>query len=313
MEKRELGNTGIMVSEVGFGAWQLANPDWGHESADESIKMVHTAMDLGCNFFDTAPGYGNGSSEKLLGEALRKRRSQVILCSKYGHHTNNGIPDYSPDKLESVLDGSLRRLKTDYLDCYLIHSPGRELMDEEKAPELYGVLQRLKQSGKIREYGVSVDWKEDLQEVLEHTQSKVVEVMYNAFHQDVAEAFPQAAQKGVGLIAKIPLDSGWLSGKYNSASHFDGVRDRWSTQVIERRSALVEMISQFVEEDESMTQMALQFCLGAPEISTVIPGAKSVEQVYHNIKSAERKISPYALAGIRELYESEIRGKELPW
>jgi aryl-alcohol dehydrogenase-like predicted oxidoreductase len=236
MKLRPFGNTGMQVSEVGLGAWQLANPDWGIDDKKEALEIVHESLEAGCNFFDTAPGYGGGRSEELLGDGLKSVRRDVILCTKFSHYGEDGRRDFEAKHVRPVLEGSFRRLQTDYVDILLLHNPPRELMDGNISAELYDELEKLKTEGKIREYGVSLDWRVELENVLDTTKSKAAEVFFNALYQEALPAFPKAQAQGMGLIVKVPLDSGWLSGRYRGNHKFDDIRSRWSPEVLARRA-----------------------------------------------------------------------------
>lgn len=312
MKRRPFGSTGMQVSEIGLGAWQLANPDWHLHDTDEALRIVHAALEAGCTFFDTAPGYGAGRSETLLGQALRPVRQDVVICTKFSHHRPDGGYDFDAAHIRSVLEGSLRRLQTDYVDILLLHNPPRALMDGRSAPQ-YAELERLKAEGKLREYGVSLDWREELELVIETTQSKAIEVMYNVFYQEPQAAFQRAQERGVGLIVKVPLDSGWLSGRYRSDSRFTDVRQRWSPEVIARRGALVEQFAALVPPGTSLAHAALQYILAHPAVSTVIPGPKSVAQARDNFAAAGGRLPDEAVRAIAALWERELRGDPLPW
>ncbi|WP_163192257.1 aldo/keto reductase [Clostridium thermarum] len=191
MKKRPYGATGKFVSEIGFGAWQLGNAkDWGTMSDEEAIKLVHAALDSGVNFFDTAPGYGLGKSEELLGRALKGRRDEVVINTKFGHHAD-GSSDFSADRIREAVEGSLQRLQTDYPDSILLHNPPFELLNGS-APQ-YEVLEQLKAEGKILAYGASVDSSREMLEVIDNSNSGIMEVMFNIFYQETAaeEAMPE--------------------------------------------------------------------------------------------------------------------------
>jgi aryl-alcohol dehydrogenase-like predicted oxidoreductase len=128
MKMRAFGKTGMQVSEIGLGAWQLANPDWGANDKNEARNIISRSLEAGCNFFDTAPAYGRGLSETLLGEVLAPARKQIVICSKFGH-SPDWVTDFSPAAIRPSLEGSLRRLQTDYVDILLLHNPPREMMD----------------------------------------------------------------------------------------------------------------------------------------------------------------------------------------
>lgn len=311
MKLRPFGNTGMNVSEIGLGAWQLANPDWGVSDKNEALKIVQASLKAGCTFFDTAPGYGGGRSEELLGQGLKSVRKNVILCSKFGH-TAEGVSDFSVKAIRPSIEASLRRLQTDYLDIVLMHNPPREMLDGRVALQ-YQEFENLKAEGKIREYGVSLDWRVELETILDTTESRAAEVFFNALYQEPLPAFPKAQAQGMGLIIKVPLDSGWLSGKYRANHKFDGVRDRWSPEVLARRSDLVEKFAALIPEGTSMAHAALQFVLAQPQVSTVIPGAKSVKQALDNFSAADNQLSKETVQAIRDLWTNEIESDPLPW
>jgi aryl-alcohol dehydrogenase-like predicted oxidoreductase len=313
MNLRPFGNTGMSVSEVGLGAWQLANPDWGISDRKEALEIVHKSLEAGCNFFDTAPGYGGGRSEELLGEGLKSVRKNVIICTKFSHYSEDGTRDFEAKNVRPVLEGSFQRLQTDYVDILLLHNPPREMMDGNVSAELYEELEKLKAEGKIREYGVSLDWRVELENVLDTTKSKAAEVFFNALYQEVLPAFSKAQAQGMGLIVKVPLDSGWLSGRYQNGHHFDDIRSRWSPEVLARRSDLVEKFAALVPEGTSMAHAALQFVLAQPGVSTVIPGAKTVEQALDNYAAADKQLSPETIQAMRDLWTREIAAEPLPW
>src|SRR5437867_1310650 len=198
MKLRPFGDTGMNVSEIGLGAWQLANPELGVNDKSEGLSIIHKSLEAGCNFFDTAPGYGQGRSEELLGEGLKSARKEVIICTKFSHYNMDGERDFEAANIRTVLEGSLQRLQTDYVDILLLHNPPRELMDGRIAADRYEELERLKSEGKIREYGVSLDWREELEMVVETTKSRAIEVFFNALYQEPLPAFPKAQENGVG-------------------------------------------------------------------------------------------------------------------
>ncbi len=312
MKKRILGNTGIKVSEVGFGAWQLGNTaDWRGSTTDqESIRLVHKAIEMGCNFFDTAPNYASGKSEELLGKALQGKREEVVISTKFGHFAD-GHTDYNPDLIRKSIETSLKKLKTDYLDSVLLHNPPQDIMEGKQGH--YEVLENLKGTGMIKSYGVSVDSSADMKRVLDNSNSEVLEIMFNIFHQETYNAFPLVKEKGVGIIVKVPLDSGWLSGKYDRDSDFVGIRERWSREDIERRANLVDIIRDIKDEDDSMVQEALRFILSYPEISTVIPGVRNEKQLKENLNASDKDMSLKRVKKYENLYKENIKGDLLPW
>jgi aryl-alcohol dehydrogenase-like predicted oxidoreductase len=312
MERRTLGASGLTISAVGLGTWQLANPQWGMSDAGEALGIVRQALDAGCDLFDTAPAYAAGKSEELLGQALKSVRHAVKICTKFGS-SPEGTANYAAAAIRPSLEASLRRLQTDYVDIYLIHSPPIELLDGWRAAEHYDELEKLKAEGKIRVYGVSVDLRKELKTVLETTRSGAIEILFNVFHQEPLAAFEHAQEAGVGLIVKVPLDSGWLSGKYRANSQFTGVRSRWSPAVIARRAALAEQFAALVPTGTPLTHAAIQYCLAQPGVSAVIPGAKNVEQARQNFAAAEGQLPADIVRALGALWERELRDNTLPW
>ena len=311
MKTRPYGNTGKIISEIGFGAWQLGNDlDWGQMADDEAIRMVHAALEEGVNFFDTAPNYGLGKSEDLLGKALQGRREQVVISTKFGHHADGHL-DYSPDKIRRSLEDSLRRLQTDYVDSILLHNPPFEYLNGG-APH-YEVLEQLKFEGKIGSYGASVDSSKEMLELMQTTKSATIEVMFNVLYQEPAMAFGMAQAKKIGLIIKVPLDSGWLSGKYTATSTFDDIRDRWSPETIRHRAELLDEISFITDQKTSMVQAALRFVLSYPEVSTVIPGVRDLKQLQENISASDTEMPEEYVKKLQMIWEKQIQNKPLGW
>ncbi len=311
-----LGRSGLSVSSVGLGAWQLGNgvvarPAWGagpDEAASHAI--VDAALELGVNFFDTAPGYASGRSEGLLGEALEGRRADVVVCSKFGH-TAEGGTDWHASSIEASVEQTLKRLRTDYLDVLLLHSPPPELLDG--ASPHWAELARLHAAGVIRSYGASVDFGPDVDRLVETTDSQVLEIWFNVLHQEPLPALERAAAKGVGVIVKVPLDSGWLAGRYTAESVFSDVRRRWTPEQIARRAELVRRFGELLPAGLPMARGALAFVLSQPFVSTVIPGAKSVDQLRDNVAAADVVLPPETVDAIRALWGDEIRSAQLPW
>lgn len=311
MNYRALGRTGLTVSEIGLGCWQLASSAWGTQDSQEAARIVQTALDHGCTFFDTAPGYGAGLSESLLGQALKGRRSQVVLCSKFGHPAE-GPADFSVAALRPAIEASLQRLQTDYLDVLLVHNPPPESLDGRRSG-LYEALAALQQAGVLRGYGVSVDTLPDMQTAMQTTGCTVLELLFNAFHQDVRAGLGDAAAQGIGLIAKVPLDSGWLSGRYDADSRFSGVRDRWLPDVISRRALLVKQFAALLPAGMSLAHAALGYALAQQQLTTVIPGAKSPQQVADNMAASNVKLDTRTVDAILALWHREIKDEPLPW
>jgi aryl-alcohol dehydrogenase-like predicted oxidoreductase len=303
LRKRPLGRSGIEVSEIGLGAWQLGEEGWNGPGEEESFAIVDEALRLGCTFIDTAPAYGGNKSEEYLGRALEGRRSEVVICTKFGHWGDGSPPDFSADRIEESVERSLRRLRTDYLDVLLIHSPAIDVMDGTKVRH-YEVLQRLVDSGVIRSYGVSdaEGSVEELRYIVETTGSTAAEIRFNALYQRQLELLPMAAEAGVGIIVKVPLESGWLTGKYDANTVFtDEARQRWSAQEIARRGELVAEFGALLPDGVSLTNGALRHILAQPAVSSVIPGVKSLAQLRENVAAADGTLPTETLEAISAL------------
>jgi aryl-alcohol dehydrogenase-like predicted oxidoreductase len=302
-----------LVSEIGLGAWQLGNDSsWQGMSEKDAVDLVHRSLEYGINFFDTAPNYGNGASEERLGKALKGRdRSKIVINTKFGRSTS-GITNYSSDYIRESLKGSFKRLRVDCIDSLLIHSPPIGYLDGNKNDH-FEVLERLIVEGKIKAFGASLDTYEEMKLLMNTTNAKVIEAFFNILHQDAARAFDLAKENGVGIIAKIPLDSGWLSGKYNAGSTFHDIRSRWTRQDIQTRAHLVNRVKEIVQANDDLAQTAISFCLGYDAVSTVIPGNVNSAQLKRNVESINNPISRELLEKLEDFYRNEVKHLKLPW
>lgn len=313
MDYKNYIKNGVKISEIGFGAWQLGiESGWSSVSEKESEYMINTALDNGINFFDTAPNYGNGTSETRLGKVLKNvDRSKIVINTKFGR-LDNGMVDFNSKHIVKSIESSLKRLKTDYVDSAIIHSPPIEILDGNQNDH-YEILEKLRDEGKIIEYGASIDFFDEIKTFIKTTNAKVIQAFFNIFHQDVRRAFEIINKNDVAVIAKIPFDSGWLTGKYNEQSVFTGVRSRWSNDDKAVRSALVKKVKEIITDNTSIKPVALSFCTFYDEISTVIPGAISTKQLMDNIKSISNNLDPSIVSKLESLYENEIKDLKLPW
>jgi aryl-alcohol dehydrogenase-like predicted oxidoreductase len=287
---RQLGMTGMEVSEIAFGAWQLGNSDdWVGMDDRTAHDLVNQALDGGINLFDTAPNYAGTNSERILGEVLEGKRNEVVLVSKFGHRPD-GPKDFSVDLLLPSLEASLKRLRTDYLDVLLLHNPDAEMY--EGADDLWDVLEKAKTQGKIRHYGASLDFAFEIESCLSNTGSEVLEVLFNIFHQDVRRAFPTVRERNAGVIVKIPLDSGWLTGRFDGNSRFHDIRSRWTEEEISERASLVSQLDWLTVGGESLASRALAYALSYDEVSCVIPGISNSSQLADNLAASGRRVTP---------------------
>jgi len=303
----------INISEIGLGAWQLGqNSGWKSMTEIEAIKLVHKSLDFGINFFDTAPNYGHGTGEERLGKALKGvDRNKIVINTKFGH-THTGTLNFSSNYIRESLEGSLKRLQVEYVDSLIIHNPPSEYFDGSKNDH-YEILDKLIEEGKIKAYGASLDTYDDIKLLMDTTNSKVIETFFNIFHQDTLRGFEKAQNKEVSIIVKIPLDSGWLTGKYNAESRFNDIRSRWSKEDIETRAKLVNKVKSIVGAEENLAQIAIAFCLAYDAVSTVIPGNVNVDQLTSNVQSTDISISRSLIEKLEKLYQSEIKKLNLPW
>ena len=303
----------IAISEIGLGAWQLGqNSGWKSMTETEAIKLVHKSLDLGVNFFDTAPNYGHGTGEERLGKALKgKDRSKIVINTKFGH-THTGTLNFSSDYIRESLEDSLKRLQVDYVDSLIIHNPPSKYFDGTKNDH-YDILERLIEEGKIKAYGASLDTYDDMKLLMDTTNSKVMEVFFNVFHQDTLQGFEMAKNKDVGIIVKIPLDSGWLTGKYNAESLFADIRSRWTKVDIETRAHLLHKVKTIIGSEKNLAQHAIAFCLAYDAVSTVIPGNVNIDQLIDNVKSTEISISNNLKETLENFYQSEVKKLHIPW
>lgn len=301
------------VSRIGLGAWQLGNfKEWSNMTDYIALSLVNKAVEEGINFFDTAPNYAEGKSEILLGTALKKvNRGKVVISSKFGHWPD-GHTDFSADKIRESVEGSLSRLRTDYLDSVLLHNPGMEIINGSSYQH-YEELEKLKDEGKILAYGASLDTAEEMKTFIENTGGEVIEAFFNIIHQDARNAFKIAKRKNVGIIAKIPLDSGWLTGKYSKESTFIGIRERWSQSDIEDRAKVVEQIRDILSKEKSMPQQAIGYCLHYDAVATVIPGCVNEIQLLENIGSVTAIPGINVIRKLEKLFDNEISKMKLPW
>ena len=303
----------IKVSEIGLGAWQLGNNSgWQSMSEKDATELVEKSIEYGINFFDTAPNYGYGTGEDRLGKALKCiDRGEIVINTKFGH-TDTGITNFNSDYIRESLEGSLKRLQVDYVDSLIIHNPPTGYLDGNKNDH-YEILERLIEEGKIKAYGASLDTYEEMKLLMNTTNAEVIEAFFNILHQDASRAFATAKEKKVGIIAKIPLDSGWLSGKYSGESTFHDIRSRWSRQDIQTRAHLVKRVIDIIGAKNNLAQKAISFCLAYDAVSTVIPGNVNINQLRSNLESVNNPIPKELVEKLEKFYHAEVKDLNLPW
>ncbi len=303
MNYRPFGRTGAKVSDIGMGCWAVGGNAFGNSYGQtddaESLKAIKKAVELGCTFFDTADVYGHGHSEELLGLALQKIRSNVMIATKVGGsymYSNNiwGHVNFSEEYINFALEQSLLRLRTNYIDVYQLHNPPLRMIREG---EVFRPLKELKKQGKIKLVGISVFTLDEGIAALDHVDS--VQCVFNMLDPRNYELMETAKRRGIAIIAREPLANGFLSGKYNERSRFDktDIRSRMPPEYIEEMTELVSHMKQrFASREGTMAQIALKYVLAFDCVSTVIPGAKTGQQAEENMKAS----------GIKALTEEEM-------
>lgn len=296
MRYREIGSTGIAVSEIGFGAWGIGGVPkdaraYGPTDDQTSLKALSRAIELGVTFFDTSPLYGYGHSEVLIGMATCGRRDKVVISSKVGYVGFSGDQDFSPVYIRESLEGSLRRLKTDYVDMFQLHDPPMDLLDEDG--RILETLEELQEEGKIRIIGISVRGVEDSLRAVTRFPFKSIQVNFNMVDQRILQyrLLEKCKEKGVGVIIRTPLCFGFLTGEYCKDYKFDDKdhRSRWSKEQVDLWANAYKLFISELTEGNSQTnaQIALRFCLSFPQVSSVIPGMLNKEHVEDNVISSE--------------------------
>jgi aryl-alcohol dehydrogenase-like predicted oxidoreductase len=320
MKYRTLGRTGWKVSEISFGAWAIGG-SWGDVSDEESLAALHAALDGGVNFFDTADVYGDGRSERLLAKLRRERKEKFYIATKAGRRLPQQTPEgYSRKNLANFINRSLKNLNTDALDLLQLHCPPTVVY---YMPEVFGILDDLAKAGKIRHYGVSVEKVEEALKAIEFPNVQTVQIIFNIFRQRPCELFfAEARKKKVGILARVPLASGMLSGKLNRASTFakDDHRgfnrhgeafdrgETFSGVDYETGLRVVEKLRALVPPGATMAQLALRWILEFPAVTCAIPGGKRPSQVADNLAASDLPpLSAGTMKKIRALYDAEIK------
>lgn len=327
MNYRSIGDTDLKVSELSFGTWAIGGA-WGKTNDEEALKALDRAMEAGVNFFDTADVYGNGHSEELLAKATKGKEDQIYIASKFCRAGDIHDPEtYSVKTVRNYLENTLRRLNRERLDLYQVHCPPFEII---KDGSVFEVLDKLQEEGKIRYYGVSVESVEEGLYTIEHYPNvKSLQVIFNVFRQKPLEMlFPLAKEKEVGIIARVPLASGLLTGKFIENSTFEeddhrnfnrngeqfNVGETFAGLKFTKGVELSRKLEWIKEGRGNMARAALRWILDQDSISTVIPGFKNVKQVEDNLGALEvPSFTDDELEKLKKFYQEEvhehIRGK----
>ena len=319
MNYRTLGRTGWKVSEISFGAWAIGG-SWGSVDDRESLKALHRAIDSGVNFIDTADVYGMGRSERLVGQLRSESSKEIFVATKAGRRLpSQTVEGYSRENLTRWVEDSLRNLRTDSLDLLQLHCPPTDLYYH---PEIFATLNDLVKEGKLRYYGVSVERVEEALKAIEYPHVQTVQIIFNCFRQRPLEVFfSQAKQKQVGILARVPLASSLLTGKYRWDSQFDpedhrnfnrhgqafDVGETFSGVDFEVALGAVDEVRPLVPSEMSMAQFALKWILMSDAVSCAIPGGKSPEQVADNCRASDLpQLSPEVMEAIGGIYKHRI-------
>ncbi len=320
MQYRKFGRTGWDVSTVSFGAWAIG-ADWGSVDDQDSLTALHKAVDLGTTLFDTADVYGDGRSERLLAKLKKDRGADFHIITKAGRRLNPHIPaGYNRTNLTAFVERSLKNLETERLELVQLHCPPTEVY---YIPETFGVLDDLVQAGKIQYYGVSVEKVEEALKAIEFSNVQSIQIIFNMFRQRPADLFFKLAQeRQVGILARVPLSSGMLTGKFTKDSKFNAtdhrrynrhgevfdVGETFSGVDYDLSLEAVERLIAVKPASMSMTQFALRWILMFEAVTCAIPGAKRVDQVSENAAASDMPdILPETMRAVKEIYESLIK------
>ncbi len=320
MQYRTLGRTGWHVSAISFGAWAIGGA-WGSVDDRESLAALHRAVDLGVNFFDTADVYGDGRSERLLAQLKRERSNSIRIATKAGRrldpHVENG---YNRENLTAFVERSLKNLSTDALDLLQLHCPPTPVY---YMPEVFSVLDDLVAQGKLRYYGVSVEKVEEALKAIEYPNVQTVQIIFNIFRQRPTDwFFDRAKQRGVGILARVPLSSGLLAGKMTGTTRFSADDHRaynrqgesfdrgetFSGVDFELGLQTVDELRVLVPSGWTMSQFALRWILMFDAVTCAIPGAKRPAQVQENCAAADLPpLGDETMRQAKAIYDRRIR------
>jgi aryl-alcohol dehydrogenase-like predicted oxidoreductase len=320
MKQRTLGRTGCDISEIGFGAWAIGG-SWGDVSSTDAKAALHAALDSGTTFIDTADVYGDGRSERLIAEVLRERGGEKpFVATKAGRRLSPHVADgYDQKNLVSFVERSLVNLETDCLDLVQLHCPPPDVYYR---PEVFDVMDRMVTAGKIRHYGVSVEKVEEALKAIEYPNVATIQIIYNIFRQRPNQLFfTEAKKRNIGVIVRVPLASGLLTGKMSVTTAFAADDHRsfnrngeafdrgetFSGVPYELALEVVEEIRRLLPQDATMAQFALRWILMEDSVSTVIPGARNAQQAAaNNAASGLEALPVQTLDALRGIYQKRI-------
>jgi aryl-alcohol dehydrogenase-like predicted oxidoreductase len=289
MDKRKLGRTELEVSVVGFGAMTIGGM-FGPVDDAVSNKALHAAIDAGMNFIDSSIGYGDGKSEEVIGRFLKERkdRDQIVICTKGGSNMTTGERSYDPDYVQKCAVGSLKRLGVEVIDVYLLHNPALENM---KAADSFDLLEKYKEQGKIKSWGVSVNTVEECEYAVSNGRPDVLQMEYNVFLQEPAAVFADGKRENMGVISRVPLKRGLFSERVTEKTQYSQDDRRKSHLGPEKLPDLLIQRKKIEEVAKSLgcslAELAIRFCVSNPDVATVIPGIRTPEQAKENGVASE--------------------------
>lgn len=321
MKYRKLGKTGFEISEISLGTWQVGGvwgDDFSHENAE---KILNSAVDLGINFIDTADVYGDGESEKAVGRFVKSRSERIYVATKCGRQLNPHVSEaYQPAVLRKFVENSLKNMGLETLDLIQLHCPPTEVYYR---PEIFELFDRLKDEGKILNLGVSVEKVEEALKGIEYENVTTVQIIFNTFRQRPAELFfEQAKKKNIGVIVRVPLASGLLTGKFSKQSTFTAGDHRnfnrngemfdkgetFSGIDYETGLAAVEELKAIFPNQQNLAPVALKWILGFDAVSTIIPGASRPEQVSANVAALDfPELNAEQISQMNSIYDKYIK------
>ena len=320
MKFRNFSNVGWQVSEIGLGCWAIGS-EWGEVTPEDARDVLKTSLDKGINFFDTADVYGDGRSEKFVGELIKSTKEKIYVATKAGRRLNPHTPEgYNLKNIEEFIDRSLINLGVDCIDLLQLHCPPSETCARK---ETYDMMEEIVKKGKIANYGVSVEKVSEAMDAIQYPNVKSIQIIFNIFRQKPAELFfKEAAKNNVAIIVRVPLASGLLTGKMNKDSSFPqndhrnyningdafDVGETFSGVNYDKGLMAVEKLKELIPSGFTLTDLALKWILMHEEVSVVIPGAKNREQVTNNVKASDlNDIDASLISKINSIYDDIIK------
>ena len=321
MNYRRLGDTGLDVSEIGFGVWTVGTSWWGKIEESDGVKLLQQAFHLGVSLFDTADTYGEGYGERIVAKALRKQRHEIILCTKFGYDFYTHVQreghrerpqNFTPEFIRYACEQSLRRLDTDYIDIYQLHNPRIDAIEDD---ELFHTLEQLVQEGKIRYAGVAlgpdIGWYEEGEASMRHRRIPAMQIIYSILEQQPARRFfPIAGEESTGLMTRVPHASGLLDGTYTKdtvfgpGDHRSHRRQAWLEQGLKKLAHLDFLMENI---DATIGQIAIRFALSGRQVASVLPNVTGPEQLEELAAASDvEDIPEQSLQRLFQLFDEEF-------